>query len=332
MERVDYQKLLIQDLLNLKKRDEINLNPWYQRREVWKTPQKAYLVNTLFESKPVPTIYVRHSIDVDKGKSIQEIVDGQQRCKAIIEYTEGGFSALHPEHQKRVKFKELSPDQKQRLLLTALSVGSLLGATDEDVVEIFGRINSVSKTLNSQEKRNANYSGEFKQFCLKEAIRRLGFWRNYRIFSPNDIARMQEVQFISEVVIAFLNGLQDQKQEGIDDFYDRFDDSFPNALSISRRLKRTFDLLVACEPDSIKSTVFSRQPLFYSLVMCVDSIPKIAPKSLTDAMWKVNDRFEIAARGDGSRKDQDFYAACSTTTHRIKQREIRHRYLVSAFS
>jgi len=333
MERVDYQKLLVQDLINLKKRDEINLNPWYQRREVWKPPQKAYLVNTLFEAKPVPTIYVRHSIDIEKGKSIQEIVDGQQRCKAIIEYVEDdGFRALHPEHEKHVRYSELSKSQKQSFLLTALSVGSLLGATDEDVVEIFGRINSVSKTLNHQEKRNANFSGEFKQYCLKEAINRLGFWRNYGIFTSNDIARMQEVQFVSEISIGLMKGIQDQKQDQIDRYYREFDEGFPKGPAITRRLNKIFNTLTACDPDSIKNTVFSRQPLFYSLVMAIDVNSRIPPKRLTEKLWAINDRFELAEQGNGAKNDQNFYAASSTTTQRIKQRTTRHNYLLSALA
>jgi hypothetical protein len=34
MDRVDYQPIIIQDVVNLHKRDELNLRPWYQRRIV----------------------------------------------------------------------------------------------------------------------------------------------------------------------------------------------------------------------------------------------------------------------------------------------------------
>ena len=73
MERVDYQSLVIQDVINLEKQGELNLNPWYQRRSVWKDSQKSYLINTLFERKPIPTIYIRHAIDMEKEKSIKEV-------------------------------------------------------------------------------------------------------------------------------------------------------------------------------------------------------------------------------------------------------------------
>lgn len=52
MDRVNYQSMIIQDLVNDYKDKKLNLNPWYQRRSVWTKPQKACLINTLLERKP----------------------------------------------------------------------------------------------------------------------------------------------------------------------------------------------------------------------------------------------------------------------------------------
>jgi hypothetical protein len=35
MDRVEYQPLMVQDLINLNRQGELNLEPWYQRRSVW---------------------------------------------------------------------------------------------------------------------------------------------------------------------------------------------------------------------------------------------------------------------------------------------------------
>ena len=91
MERVDYQPLIVQDLINWDKYQELNLSPWYQRRTVWTTPQKSYLLNTLMEQKPVPTLYFRHTVDLEQDKSLREVVDGQQRIRAILEYVNNDF-------------------------------------------------------------------------------------------------------------------------------------------------------------------------------------------------------------------------------------------------
>ena len=83
MDRVDYQSLIVQDIRNLDNSGELNYSPWYQRRSVWTTPQKSYLINTLIEQKPIPAIYIRYSLDLDRGKTVREVVDGQQRIRAI---------------------------------------------------------------------------------------------------------------------------------------------------------------------------------------------------------------------------------------------------------
>src|SRR5688500_10892781 len=107
MDRVDYQSLVIQDILNLEKAGELNLRPWYQRRSIWIPSQQSYLINTLFERKPIPALYIRHALDLDRGISVKEVVDGQQRSRAIIEYCKDKFTARHPDHGKRIKFSQL---------------------------------------------------------------------------------------------------------------------------------------------------------------------------------------------------------------------------------
>jgi Protein of unknown function DUF262 len=183
MERVDYESLIISDLLNFHSARALDINPWYQRRSVWSPPQKSYLINTIFERKPVPSIYIRQMIDVENERSIKEVVDGQQRIRSVLSYKDDEFSARHPAHKNRVKYSELSRPERERFLSTALSVGYLIGADDRDVIEIFGRINSVAKTLNPMERMNAQFSGDFKQFCLREAAARVPFWRATNLFS-----------------------------------------------------------------------------------------------------------------------------------------------------
>ncbi len=257
MDRVEYQSLIIQDILNLHRSDELNIAPWYQRRSIWTRPQKAYLINTILEKKPIPAIYIRHSIDLEKGKSVREIVDGQQRTRSILEFCNDEFSVRHPHVVARMTFSELSQSQREAFLLTAIPVGNLLGATDEDVIDIFGRINSVSKNLNPQEKRNSRFSGEFKQFCLAQASSRVQLWRDFDIFSANDIARMNEVQFISDLPLNLLEGLSDFGPAKLDSIYGKYDEEFPNQEDLTKRFDQLFDFIVALGPSCIRIVYLS---------------------------------------------------------------------------
>ncbi|SFV20326.1 DUF262 domain-containing protein [Pseudidiomarina donghaiensis] len=328
MDRVDYQTIVIQDLINLNKEGQLDLNPWYQRRSVWSLAQKSYLINSLLEQKPIPAIYVRHSLDLERSRSIKEVVDGQQRCRSIIGFTLDEFSSKHPNHEKKVKFSQLKSDEQQKYLLTAIPVGYLLGANDEDVIEIFGRINSISKSLNAQEKRNAAYSGEMKQLCLKQASSRINFWRNYGIFTANDIARMNETQFISDIVFNFINGLSDYSSTKLDAFYKAYDESFDDSNEISARLDKCFDRIASLPPERISDTIFNRSPILFSLIIVIDDIQP-STEALEEVVLEIDERYN--SEENKTQQDIEFVDACKSTTQRIAQRRVRDQYIRSFF-
>jgi hypothetical protein len=335
MDRVDYESLIIQDLLNFHRDKSLNISPWYQRRSVWAEPQKAYLINTIFEQKPVPSLYVRHQIDVDAEKSIKEVVDGQQRIRSILSYREDEFAARHPEHKKKVKYSELSKAQREAFVATKLSVGYLIGAQDQDVIEIFGRINSISKTLNPQEKRNAQYSGDFKQFSLSQAAERLPFWRATDVFTASDISRMQEVQFISDLAINMINGLSDFSASSIDKFYRANDEDFPQVDEVRQRMDMLFAKLAAIPPEAFKDTIFRQYQLAFSLMVVVDRLRAQNPTAdkveavIRDLDAKVAAYQELDVRTD----EQSSFIEGFTggNLHRIKSRTIRDQAIAAAF-
>lgn len=328
MDRVDYQSLVIQDIINLEEKGELNITPWYQRRSVWNQGQKSYLINTLFDRKPIPTLYIRHSLDLEKGISIKEVVDGQQRTRSIISYCKNEFSARHPEINKLVKYNELSRTQKQSLLLTAIPVGYLLGATDADVIDIFARINSVAKTLNAQEKRNAQFSGEFKQFSVTQAVLRTEFWKDYKIFTGNDIARMSEVQFISDVTINLIEGLSNYSAARLNKYYKDYDDDFLQMEELNIKFNKIFDTIVSMRPETITQTIFNRQPIFFSLMIIIDSIKKPNRTKIENGLIDIDNRFNSdKPLADRPKEDINFYNACSATTQGLTNRKIRDKYI-----
>ncbi|WP_395160068.1 DUF262 domain-containing protein [Ilumatobacter sp.] len=332
MERVDYESMVIQDILNAHDRGELNISPWYQRRAVWSSSHKAYLINSIFETMPVPSIYIRHAIDLDLEKTVKEVVDGQQRLRSVIEYKANEFSARHPDHKRRVLFRDLLPAQRQAFLMAKLPVAYLIGADDTDVIEIFGRLNAVSKTLNAQEKRSALYSGEFHQYCLREAATRLSIWRGLGVFTATNISRMDEVQFTAELSMALEGGMSDFSAARINKAYKDWDNDFPHREDVAVRLNRIFKLIGSLNPSAVKDTIFSRSPLFYSLVLVLDSEKRLPSKAnlelaLSDIDARFNDPRPVSER---PAEDLAFVAACTASTQRIKSHQTRFDYIKSS--
>jgi hypothetical protein len=332
MERIDYEKHVIQDLINFRKLEELNLNPWYQRRSVWTKSQQAYLINTLVERKPVPTVYVRHSIDLEREKSIKEVVDGQQRIRSIFDFKDGKFTVRHPKYKKRVKFNELSPIDREHFLMTPISVGYLIGATEPDVIDIFGRINSVSKTLNAQEKRNAKFSGEFKQFALSNATKLLPFWRSTKIFSDNDISRMSEVQFISDLVMNVTDGLNTTSQARLDKYYATNDETFELWEKAESDLDKTFTKLNDLPAETISKSSFRREPLLFSLCIVMMDYNKISSKNLASIIDEIDNIIDLDVEiGARKKSEAAFIEAIASSTQTISSRKVRDKFIRNYF-
>lgn len=326
MDRVDYESIVIQDVANFHKSGELKLDPWYQRRSVWTPAQKGYLLNTLFVKKPIPTIYIRHYLDIEKEKSIKEVVDGQQRLRAVLGYLEDEFSAKHPAYSKPVKYSQLSQTQRNDLKMTKLSQGVLINADESDVIEIFGRLNSISKTLNAQEKRNAKHSGLYKQFCLQNAAKYVNYWREANIFSATSISRMEEVQFVSDVTYNLINGLSDFSAAKLDAAYAKYEEAFPAENKVQARIDKVFKMLSSVSVETIRDTIFSRSPIFFSLFLVLDEKGRVDGKKFEEALVDIDAKFND--ENANSRADVEFYTACTASTQRIKSRKARHDYLM----
>lgn len=326
MDRVDYESSVIQDYYNFHKSGELNLNPWYQRRSVWTQAQQAYLVNTLFENKPVPTLYVRHYLDINKEASIKEVVDGQQRLRAIFGYLNDEYAARHPNYPKSVKYSQLKVAEKTHFKMTKLSIGTLVNASEADVIEIFGRLNSISKTLNPQEKRNARFSGRMKYFCLKLASEKVTFWRESNIFSATDISRMVEVQFISDFTLNLLKGLSDFSPAAIDNMYQQYEDEFDEEDSIRKRFDRVFSMIEQLGAEFFNDTIFSRTPIFFSLLVALDQLKGATAKKIEKKLREIDAIF--VDDNKHGKQDAAFAEASTSTTQRLKNRQIRHQYLL----
>ena len=69
-------------------RDRIDTNPDYQRPSVWAPSQKKLLIDSILRNYDIPKMYWRK---VGKNPDKYEVVDGQQRLRAIWEFMEGKF-------------------------------------------------------------------------------------------------------------------------------------------------------------------------------------------------------------------------------------------------
>lgn len=210
---------------------ELSLQPPFQRNPVWQEKQKAALIDTILKGYPIPELYIQTKVGAD-GEEEHIVVDGQQRIRACIEFISGDYPlAGDAEIAPGASFGDLTDSQRQQIFQYKFVVRELPPLTDIEIRDIFGRLNRNNVALNAQELRHATYWGEFISSMTE--ISKNEFWVTSGIFTVNDIRRMLDIEFVSEIAVARLYGLQNKKTN-LDKYYSSFEAEFPDREQIER--------------------------------------------------------------------------------------------------
>jgi len=270
----------VSDFLSWQRLGSLLLSPNFQRRPVWPDGAKSLLIDTVVRGIPIPIIFLRQRTDLDTLEPRREVVDGQQRLRTIISYIDPSFlgTAFNPDrdvftvkrsHNKDLagkSFRELPPALRELILDYEFSVHVLPSDTDDrEVLQIFARMNSTGYKLNAQELRNAEWFGEFKSLAYELAYEQLGRWRQWRVFSEMDIARMLEVEETSDLMVTMLRGIQPRRQAPLDKAYKEYDEQFPQATEVATRFRTVMDRIADSVGNVLPTLAFRRKTLFNTL-------------------------------------------------------------------
>jgi hypothetical protein len=130
-------------------------------------------------------------------------------------------------------------------------------------------MNATGVKLNAQELRNAEWFGDFKTSMYQLASEQLQRWREWKIFSEDNIARMEEVEIVSEFAQLALKGITHKTQSALDKLYEDHDDNFPERKEFERRFRTVMDYIDDHLGPEMPKLAFHRKTLFYSLFALV---------------------------------------------------------------
>lgn len=360
--RVQRTTFKISDFLAWAQSDRLELNPYYQRRSVWKHPAKSLLIDTIMRGLPVPIIIIRDRLDL-KSKSItREVVDGQQRIRTVLTYlgfipirhAENGasddwksFTVLKAHNKDLAKagtFDSLSENLRRRFLDYEFPAHVLPNDTDDGtVLNIFTRLNSTGVKLTPAEERNAEFHGPFATLVKELAFTNVHRWRDWRILSDNDISRMMEIDLAADLCITAAKGeIYANSKTNMNNFYKSLEDEiewkFANALhgrfnTVIDQLNRVFD-------DDLKNGILTNRTIFWALwtaaydriyglktPLDVDVRPAVLPSNTTRKLHEVQ-----KILNDKESLTPDVVQAISRSSTDLKKRIIRFDFLKSLLS
>ncbi|WP_081871381.1 DUF262 domain-containing protein [Parvularcula oceani] len=214
------QTYTIADFVEWHEKDMLELSPDFQRGDVWTPAARTFLIDTILKGLSIPQVYIRTRVDTKKKVSIREVVDGQQRLKAILDFASDKLRLSTKSNDfSGKKYSSLTDDEQEQFLSYQIATVQLINAKDEDVLEVFARLNSYSVKVTPPELRHAKYSEPIKWAVWNLAQAYRGFITDNHILTTRDVVRMKDNTLVAELMRALISGIQDGGEQKIDAFY-----------------------------------------------------------------------------------------------------------------
>ena len=330
----------ISDLLTWMDEKTIILNAEFQRRSVWPPSARVFLIDTILRDRPMPNIYIRTKTDLRTRRAYREVVDGQQRLRAINDFASDNLALTRIAKEfAGLKYSDLDHEGKTQFLTYNIGTVQLFNISDEDVLDVFHRINAYGLRLNPQETRHGKYQGAFCNAAIDAAKKWVPLWDKYRVVGLRDRVRMADDELMALMLGVILEGVIDGGQPRTNRLYERYDEELPH--DTERKLNCTIEFILTEIPE-IMETGLSRSPHFLMMFAAVahalfgipegdvglEDMPERDPLALSD-MDMVRSNLGTLADVLQSSDDEipsrlvSFKLASAGSTQRIRGRKVR---------
>lgn len=263
--------MTIADYCQAMQRREIIVNKDYQRSDkVWPPAARSYLVESVLLDFPIPKLSLHQKTDVKARTIVKEIVDGQQRSRALADFYEDKFplsKSIETSEWVGMTFSQMDEQLQQHFIDYQLSIDLFTSASDAQVRDVFRRMNSYTIPLNDEEQRHAAWQGLFKWFVHRLSSRYDQSFLTLGIFTEKALVRMQDTKLITEVCRGLTKGIDTTKKAQLNEMYRLYDEAFPLRDEYELRLTGALDQLV--QWSDVHKTPLMKPHVVYALLLAV---------------------------------------------------------------
>ncbi len=295
----------ISALINDIKREDLILQPEFQRKLVWSPKHKEAFIDTILNGFPFPEIYIAESgIDLETLETQQVVVDGQQRLSTIMEYVTGSLDCT-----MIIPFSSLEDQAKRDFLNYDVVVRDLKDTAPNLIKEIFRRINQTKYNLNSVEIQNAIYDGEF--ISTAKDIISLFDRDSLPVFTDNDISRMEDLNFILQIMATYEEGGYFGGNTRTEKFIQMYNDEYPNKDTAKVLFVKIINIIIGLSISS--DSMWFRKSNFFTMY-----VELLKAEIIPDDLKVRLDRFEskvIENKGNDVSEYGRYYAMMYTGTN-----------------
>lgn len=170
--KVERDQYSIFELNRKFEKNQLILDPDFQREAVWKKDQQSELIETVLMGIPLPIFYLN---ETKEGKLV--VVDGKQRLTTFFAFIKNEFKLKNLKILRKCNgtyFRDLEGKLQANLEDFQIIAQVIKPPTPDRIMfDIFDRVNRGGTSLNNQEMRNALYQGkstELIQVLIKSEI------------------------------------------------------------------------------------------------------------------------------------------------------------------
>ncbi len=189
-------------------RENIQLNPRFQRRDAWDITRKSRFIESLILGFPVPQIVLAEK---ERGKFI--VLDGKQRLLTILQFYGSSETPNNAFALKGLEFRTDMNNSRYDDLKSDLFLSGEMNHLDNQTIrtivlknvdsenllyKIFLRLNLESTPLSPQEIRQALHPGEFINFLDDQSIKSRTLKKIFKSKDPD--FRMRDVELLLRYV------------------------------------------------------------------------------------------------------------------------------------
>jgi len=202
-----------------RRRDRYDLQPDFQRQEVWSE-------NTILKKWDIPKIYLRVV-----QKENFECIDGQQRMTAILKFYDNELKLPKESGEYAGLYYSDLPDKAKDIFDDyELDIELIHDASDDELRELFARL-QLGVPLNSAEKLNAK-SGNMRDF-VKDLSENDFFDKK----TPLSNKRYAFQAIAAQICLLEIDGIKNAKFPDLDEFYSR-NKSFDVSSQKGKKIRR----------------------------------------------------------------------------------------------
>ncbi|VGO18063.1 DUF262 domain-containing protein [Pontiella sulfatireligans] len=226
--KIDGSAYSISELREMLQRKDLLVNREYQRgSRLWPTGARSYFIDTILTEFPFPKLYFYEYLDREVRKTKREIVDGQQRITAIMDFVDGKYALTNVSQRYHgSRFSDLDEEVQDKFFSCPVPVDVIRNAEKSDILEMFRRMNAYTLPLNDAEKRHSSYQGAFKWFINESASEFTPIFIEYGIFTKRQIVRMADAELLAEMVLSLEQGIVSSSNVGLSNLYKKYDVEF----------------------------------------------------------------------------------------------------------